>query len=392
MFTLLTICIAIAVALVSLLVVVFCIECLAALLPQPKRLAPHERGRVAVLLPAHNEEAVLGETLSTLNQQIRKGDRVVVVADNCTDATVSIAYENGAEVLQRHDPVNRGKGFALRVGLAHLRQDDQPFDAIVILDADCQVHVGCIDQLASAVVASSRPVQASYLMTPGGGSLAKQAISQFAVLVKNHVRPRGLRRLGLPCLLTGSGMAFPPNVAWELPLEGGHIVEDMQLTFDLLVAGHPSRYCEAARVDAVLPPNDDASGQQRTRWEHGHLQVLTSQVPRLLLASLKRADLRIAAMALDLAVPPLSLLVMAWIATGAAAAGIAWWEPRPLFVLLAAGGLLAVCIASVWWRFARHAIPLRRLASAPAYALAKAPMYLKFLAKRQRSWVRTARE
>src|SRR5207248_3357302 len=102
-------------------VAVLCAECLAALLPSRKvrqAVRPHEparRPRIAVLVPAHDEEVVLAGMLASVMPQVDistpDADRVVVVADNCSDDTARIARSFGAIVLERSDAFNRGKGF-----------------------------------------------------------------------------------------------------------------------------------------------------------------------------------------------------------------------------------------------------------------------------------------
>src|SRR5687768_11031166 len=91
-------------AVLLLPVAVFCVECLAALLPGRRQArgtngaAEPPRPSLAVLIPAHNEQAVLGATLQSLVPQLNPGDRLVVVADNCTDATAEVALAHEAEV------------------------------------------------------------------------------------------------------------------------------------------------------------------------------------------------------------------------------------------------------------------------------------------------------
>src|SRR5205085_5481634 len=101
------------------------------------------------------------------------------------------------------------------------------------------------------------PPQASY----------KQRLSAFAFKFKNVVRPLGLDRLGAPCLLTGTGMAFPWAVLRGASLATGNIVEDMRLGIDLAAAGHPPRLCAEAHVRSALPAGGRAAVAQRRRWE-----------------------------------------------------------------------------------------------------------------------------
>src|SRR5216683_6980628 len=77
------------------------------------------RGRVAVLIPAHDEANGIVTTLDDIKVQLRPTDRVLVVADNCSDDTAAIAFSSGAEVTVRSDPARIGKGYALDWGLSY---------------------------------------------------------------------------------------------------------------------------------------------------------------------------------------------------------------------------------------------------------------------------------
>ena len=128
-----------------------------------KFVEPSRRKRIAVLVPAHNESSGLQPTLADLKSQLRQGDRLVVVADNCTDDTAAIAKQMGAEVTVRNDTTKIGKGYALDWGVRFL--SDQPPEIVMIVDADCRVSPTTVDRLAFVCSTKKRPVQALYLMT-----------------------------------------------------------------------------------------------------------------------------------------------------------------------------------------------------------------------------------
>ena len=373
---------------------VVALETLAALLargaaPGP---APADRPRVAVLIPAHDEEAVIAETLAAIMPQLRDGDRVVVVADNCTDHTAAVARASGAQAVERQNAARRGKGFALAAGIELLR--DAPPAVVVIIDADMRLGAGSIDALAAAVVRHAAPAQALNLLEPPAHAPMRVQVSALAFCFKNHVRALGADVLGIPCLLRGTGMAFPWSLISGAALATDNLVEDMQLGMDLALAGHAPRFCPAARVTGRLPGKTAAAAVQRTRWEHGHLQTILRNVPRLVGQRLKQQRPGLIGLALDLAVPPLALLVILWgVVTVVAAAlwmaGLAGMVP--LGALAAIGGLLAASILAGWARFARHILPLRTLLSIPFYVVWKVPLYLAFLWKRQQVWIRTER-
>lgn len=368
-------------------------ECLAALLPgrRPRPSGSDTRPAVAVLVPAHNEELALAETLRSIQPQLRDEDRLIVIADNCTDATAAVARSLGAEVIERQDANRRGKGFAMDFGLRHLAQD--PPAVVIFTDADCLLASGAIDELARQVAATGRPAQALYLMDPPPGGGLRDAVSACAFLLKNHVRPGGLRRLGLHCPLFGTGMAFPYSVLRQVPLADGNIVEDLQLGLNLIRAGAAPGFCPAARVTGRLPVEGTAAMTQRRRWEHGHVRTILMQVPRMLAEAVRRRSVVALAAALDLSVPPLSLLAFGvalglGVLGGAAAMG-AWMAP---FVLLASiVGITLATLLGVYLKFGRTMLRPRALLAVPGYIVWKVPMYFAMLVRPEKQWVQTPR-
>lgn len=348
---------------------------------------------VAVLIPAHNEASGIEATLRCLQAQLRAGDRVLVVADNCSDDTAALARQAGVEVIERSDAVDRGKGFALDFGVRHLSA--HPPSMVLIVDADCLLDAGALDTLAALCSSSGRPVQALYEMNAPTGAGLRARVSAFAWRVRNRVRPLGWWVVGAPCQLMGTGMAFPWALLRDAPLASGHIAEDVQLGADLALRGRPPLFAPQARVTSIFPDSDDAAASQRRRWEHGNLALMFAHGPRLIAAGLRRADARLLALAADLMVPPLALLVQ--LQLGLALLGaLAWWLGASALPLAISAGALALLVLSILaaWRLAgRDIIALSELLlTAPAYALRKLPMYAAFLWKRQSTWVRAKRE
>ncbi|MCC7424249.1 MAG: glycosyltransferase [Planctomycetaceae bacterium] len=370
---------------------VFVLECLLALLPGRHRREDGARPDVCVLIPAHNEEAGLSATLATLLPTLEPDDRVLVIADNCTDATASVARAQGVEVLERTDSEKRGKGFALEYGIRCLAA--RPAAVIVFLDADCQVTPQTVDQLARRVARTQRPVQGLNLSE--SESRGVQAVSSLGFHFKNHVRPAGLARLGMPCHLMGTGMALPWQLASEAVFGGAHLVEDMQLGVDLAIAGKATTFCPNALVTSRLPTGKRAFLSQRTRWEHGHLRTSLTQIPRLLRGFLRTGNVRLLALALDLTIPPFTMLLFVWgAALGVCGLGAALGcGEGPLLVLASAGTAIAIAALGGWAKYCRHVVSLGAMASIPIYMLRKLPIYAAFVLQRgPRCWVRTERE
>jgi cellulose synthase/poly-beta-1,6-N-acetylglucosamine synthase-like glycosyltransferase len=351
-----------------------------------------DRRRLAVVIPAHNEALSIVETLRSIVPQLDESDRLIVVADNCTDETSAIATREGAEAIIRTDIVRHGKGYALDFGVRHL-QSDAP-DVVIFVDADCLVSSGSIDRLARLCDKTARPIQALYLMHAKNDDSLNMRIAEFAWTVKNQVRPMGLHRLGLPCQLMGTGMAFSWACISTAKLATGHIVEDLKLGIDLARAGKPPLFCPEALVTSDFPASSEGVQSQRTRWEHGHLTVILSEAPRLFLNSLATLNANSMALALDLSVPPLALLTLLVMAVWFASVFFFLFtkSPFPLAVATAAAVLLVLSVLLSWRAYARHIISLGSLAFAMIHAFVKIPLYLRFIVARQLKWVRTKRE
>jgi cellulose synthase/poly-beta-1,6-N-acetylglucosamine synthase-like glycosyltransferase len=373
---------------------VFCLEVLCALFrqrPSDTSALPTD-ARVAVLVPAHNEAAVIGQTLHSLLPTLPPHMRVIVIADNCTDVTAAIARQCGTEVIERQEPAHHGKGFALDFGIRHLERD--PPQAVVFLDADCRVTDQTVSKLAAAAIASQRPVQALNLCDPDVAGNSLQLVSGLAFRFKNLVRAQGLARLANLSHLLGTGMALPWPLAQQAKLASDHLAEDMQLGIELAIAGAPALFLPEARVDSPLPRKQSTAHIQRKRWEHGHLRTLVQQTPRLLWQAVKQRRLDLIWLALDLAIPPLALLVVGATAVMllAAAHWIAGASAIPLLIATSAVASLGAAVLAGWAIFCRQQVPLVALLAAPLYIAAKLPIYLTFVFKRQDQWVRTERD
>ena len=350
------------------------------------------RPRIGVVVPAHNEATVIGRTLDCLKAQLASADRLIVVADNCTDETARVARTADCEVHERQDAQRRGKGYALDFGVRRLADD--PPDIVIIVDADCLVEDGALQRLANASAATGRPAQALYLMHPPQGTGLMGRITAFAWLVKNRVRPLGFHHLGLPCHLMGTGMAFPWSVISSARLASGHIVEDLKLGADLARAGTPPLFCPQARVSSYFPTSAEGTTNQRTRWEHGHLGMILSDAIHLLRTGITKRDASLLALALDLCVPPLALLALC--AGSIFIASLVFYLVSGLLfpLVLATGmlGIFTVAIVLAWWHFGRHVVSFCNLLMATWYAVRKMPLYLKFIVHRQMDWVRSKRD
>ncbi|MEO5770290.1 MAG: glycosyltransferase, partial [Polyangia bacterium] len=336
--------------------------------------------RLAVLVPAHDEAAQIAATVRALTAQLNPRDRLIVIADNCDDDTAARARQAGATVFERKDDQRQGKGFAIAYALDRLAAD--PPDVVVMVDADCRVSAGGVGRLARLAIARDRPVQAEYVIKPPPNPSPVSVVSGLAMIVRNRVRSRGLARLGFPCQLAGSGMAFPWKVLRAAPALGDELVEDLVMGLQMALSGHPPMFCPDVRITSELPQTRGAAIKQRRRWEHGHLQTLVTYFPRLVAAGVRRRSAALVGMGLDLMVPPLALLVLlqAAVLTASVIGGVSGATSyRPARIAGAGLALLTAAVGTGWFVFGRRVAPLRYLAFIPFYVMWKVPMYLSLV-------------
>ncbi|MES2193632.1 MAG: glycosyltransferase family 2 protein [Pseudomonadota bacterium] len=382
--------------LLSIPVVVLFVEVIAAL--QARKEAPVEwpvfeaSRRVAVIVPAHDESTGIVPTIADIKPQLNANDRLIVVADNCTDDTAAVAKAAGAEVIVRNDLDRIGKGYALGWGITHISAD--PPDFVIFIDADCRIEPDAIGKLKQVCGNLQKPVQACFLMKTPENSPIDHSFAEFFFLLRNWVRPLGLRHLNCPVQLMGTGMMFPWEVIRSAPLASGHLVEDLKLGLDLAEVGKAPQFVPFVRVTSDFPITAKGTDSQRLRWVQGHIGMILKTVPRLLFKAITHRNQDLTVLTLDLLVPPLSLLglmiiVTLFLSALAAAVGL------PLAALIISGAnisLFAVAIMLAWRNFGREVLPVRILLSIGPLILGKLRLYGRMLMGRTAAqWIRTDR-
>jgi len=346
-------------------------------------------GRIAIVIPAHDEEQGIAACVANARAELRPGDRLLVVADNCADETAAAAQAAGAEAISRRDPARRGKGYALQFGVDWLRAD--PPAIVIFTDADCRFAPGAALRLARGAAAQKRPVQALYLMDPPPDPAPRDRVSAFAWLVMNRIRMNGLYRLCGATRLTGAGMAFEWPLIADEPLASGEIVEDLALSIRMIERGAPPALDLGAVVTSALARSESGAVTQRARWENGSLRMARRHAPRLLARGL-RGDGKALAFALDLAIPPLALFAAAIAGTLALAAFAALLgSGDALLMAFSAAVAFALGVAIAWSRHGRVILPRESLGGVADYLLAKLRIYGAKGRASARTWTRTDR-
>lgn len=286
---------------------------------------------LAVVVPAHDEASGIARTLRSLRADAASDPlaRIVVVADNCSDATAEVARREGAEVIERTDLVRRGKGYALQHAFATIRG----VDAFIVVDADTDVEPGFLAAMRRGLAGGASALQCRYGVRDAHAS-RRALLADVALGAWNTLRPRGRGAMGLSAGILGNGFALTRATLERVPYDAHGIVEDAEYHLMLVRAGLKVRWVDDAMVRGDMPVQAAAAASQRARWEGGRLRLLLDEGPRLL-GEVLRGRLALADALADLATPPLAWLVSLLVAAACIAPG----QPAGL---LALGGLAVV--------------------------------------------------
>ncbi len=351
------------------------------------------RLRFDVIVPAHDEAAVIESVVASLRALDWPAEafRVIVVADNCSDATAALARAAGAQVLERQDPTQRGKGhaldFAFRASLAQAWAY-----AVVVVDADTEVQPNLLEAFAARIEMGAKAIQAHYGVRNAQASWRTRLMS-IALAAFHQVRSRGRERLRLSCGLRGNGWCVTHRVLRQVPYRAFSLAEDIEYGIDLGLAGYRVHYADEARVAATMVTGEEASRTQRRRWEDGRRQMLRSRLVPLLKVAARPGGGVCLDLVLDLLVPPLSYGVLN-VAALIVLAGIAMlWDPSQglwLGVGVACGASLVLYVLRGWQLSGVGLRGLVDLLRVPAFVTWKLMLMLR--AHDASTWVRTKRE
>jgi cellulose synthase/poly-beta-1,6-N-acetylglucosamine synthase-like glycosyltransferase len=349
--------------------------------------------RFDVIVPAHDEVAVLSRVLGTLSRLDWPRDRfnIVVVADNCTDDTAALARSLGAAVMERHDPERRGKGYALEFAFKASRARGFA-DAVVVVDADAEVSANLLEAVAARMERGAEAVQVHYGVSNASVSWRTRLLT-IAKASFHIVRSRARERLRLSCGIRGNGWAVTHRLLDSVPYHSFSLTEDLEYGIELGLLGHRVLYAEEASSDAEMVSNERAARKQRQRWEQGRFQLVRSQTLPLLRQAVRRRSRVCLDLAIDLLVLPLSYVALSVaLLTALAVAGAMWHACGPgwLWLSLFCWAALAAHILRGWQLSGVGPRGLIDLARAPLFLVWK----LAVMLSRQQTagWTRTTRE
>ena len=212
--------------------------------------------RFLVLVPAHNEEKVIGDIIGNLNEMDypRELYDFYIIADNCTDGTAEKARSLGANVIVTHKEspdAATGKPIALKKALDQIDYRDN-YDLMMIFDADNLIDSNMFREVNSQYLDKGRP--------------AKQ-------------------RLGLNGVLGGTGFAMSTSY---LAQRGGWttmtLTEDYEMQVEAILEGRRILWNHFTRVYDEKPTRLIAAIRQRVRWGQGHWYVTLHNTGKLVRA------------------------------------------------------------------------------------------------------------
>jgi cellulose synthase/poly-beta-1,6-N-acetylglucosamine synthase-like glycosyltransferase len=226
---------------------------------------------ITVLIPAHNEEALIGRCLRSVLVAADSDTEVLVIAHNCTDATAARAQAAGAKVLVLNDPGETGKGSALNRGFAAALAGRS--QAVLVIDADSVVDTGLIAAVRKKLQNGARALQCRYEVHNSHDS-QRTMLMTLAFSGVNVIRPRGRARLGLSAGILGNGFALHRQVLTQIPYDAQSVVEDLEYHLALIKSGIRVEFIDSAAVRGEMPVSTTGARAQRARWEGGRLRMV----------------------------------------------------------------------------------------------------------------------
>ncbi len=240
-----------------------------------KPLIEEKENRFMAIIPAHNEESVIGNLVESLKRQNYKQELfdIYVIADNCTDKTAEIAEQAGAIVYERFDEENKTKGHALNWFLNKKIEEQAPYDAFCVFDADNIVDENFIKNMNKKLCQGEDVVQGYRdIKNPTDSWIS----SGYAIFYWTMNRFYHLARynLGLSPLINGTGFMVRFDVIKQTGWDTITLTEDIEFSLQRIIKGKKLGWATDAIVYDEQPVGFKQAWSQRSRWTVGHIQCI----------------------------------------------------------------------------------------------------------------------
>ena len=242
--------------------------------------------RFMAIIPAHNEEAVVGNLIESLKNQTYNKELydIYVIADNCTDNTAKVAKEAGAIVYERFDSTKKTKGYALNWFLQQKIEEDAPYDAFFIFDADNIVDKNFIKNMNKKLCQGEDVVQGYRdIKNPtdswitAGYAIFYWTLHRFYHLARYNI--------GLSPLLNGTGFMVRFDVVKPQGWDTKTLTEDIEFSLKRIIKGKKLGWATDAICYDEQPVGFVQSWSQRSRWTVGHIQCIHEYTKKLAIAA-----------------------------------------------------------------------------------------------------------
>ncbi|MCI8346134.1 MAG: glycosyltransferase family 2 protein [Clostridia bacterium] len=250
-----------------------------------KPIIEEKENRFMAIIPAHNEEAVVANLVESLKNQnyAKELYDIYVIADNCTDKTAQVAKEAGAIVYERFDENKKTKGYALQWFLAQKIEEDAPYDAFCVFDADNIADKNFLKAMNKKLCQGENVVQGYRdIKNPtdnwitAGYAIFYWTMNRFYHLARYN--------LGLSPLLNGTGFMVRFDVIKPTGWDTKTLTEDIEFSLKNIIEGRKLGWATDAIVYDEQPTGFKQSWSQRSRWTVGHIQCMKEYTGMLALA------------------------------------------------------------------------------------------------------------
>lgn len=231
------------------------------------------KAKFNIIIPAHNEEIFLPRLLESLREQEypSKLFDILVVADNCSDATAEVAVSYGARTLERIDENRIGKGYAIRFALDNM--DINLYDAMLIIDADSIVHRETLKILNQYIQNGNKIIQCyNGVVNPDDSWFTR--LMDVSRTVGNEIFESSKEKLGVSSHLMGNGMCFRKDAVLEYGWDSFSVGEDWEYYAKIVKAGERVAFAKNARVFHQESATFKQATPQRMRWSSGRFEII----------------------------------------------------------------------------------------------------------------------
>ena len=250
-----------------------------------KELVVNKKHKFMAILPAHNEEAVIGNLIDSLNNQDYDKELldIYVIADNCTDKTADIAREHGAIVYERFNEKEKTKGYALNWFLKQKIEEKADYDAFFVFDADNIVDKNFTKNMNKKLCQGEEVVQ-GYRDIKNPADSWITAGYAFFYWTMHRFYHLARYNIGLSPLLNGTGFMVKFDLVKNTGWDTITLTEDIEFSLKRIIKGKKLGWATDAIVYDEQPLSFKASWSQRSRWTVGHIQCMKVYTKELAMA------------------------------------------------------------------------------------------------------------